>query len=119
MILIVEDQGLAKRLQLLSTKTGLRAGWRRSGQVVKAQAQHNARYKTGRLRQSVRYRSRENNALISAGNGMKDAPYAPVQHWGNYNNIQGDLFLQKAKIQKTYEVVGILDNELARLIRTL
>jgi HK97 gp10 family phage protein len=95
----------------------LKGAFKRIGALIQHDAQTLAPEKTGRLAASIRPSNTKNKSVIRAG-GAK-VPYAGVQHYGGYHNIEAKPFLTDAVSRNQSKAVDLMDEELNRLIRSL
>lgn len=95
----------------------LKAAFKKIGTVVANDAKNLTPVLTGRLAASIRPSNTKNKAVIRAGGAR--IPYAGVQEYGHYNNIEPHNFMRGAVAANQKSAVKALDDELNRLIRKL
>jgi len=107
----------ARKLERLGTSVqDLKAAFKRVGEVVRSEALILVPKRSGALASTIRLSNTKNKSVIRAGARL---PYAGVIHYGGYNNITPNPFLETAVGNKQSEVVSTLDDELGKLIRQL
>lgn len=95
----------------------LKAAFQKIGNLVVSDAKALAPHKTGRLQSTIKASKTKNKSIIRAGSAR--VPYAGVQHYGMYNNIEPHPYLTGAIAKNKDSAVRILDSELNKLIRSL
>lgn len=95
----------------------LKAGFRRIGNIVVAEAKVLVPVRTGRLLNTIKASNTKNKSVVRAGSAR--APYAGVIHYGGYHNIEPHPYLTTATDHKRSQVIQALDEELNTLMNRL
>lgn len=113
---VINDERVMRRLRRAAFKVAdLMPAWQRIQRAIEAHAITLTPVLTGRLVKSIRTGNQKRAAVVRAGN--KGLVYAPIQHYGGYNNIQGKYFLTIALYAKEDYANEQVENELDRIIR--
>lgn len=79
-VFVTGDQELIAKLQWFQELSDLEKAYDDSGRTVAGIAERLVPVDTGRLKDSIRYRSLTQKAVVQAG--RKSFPYAPIVHYG-------------------------------------
>lgn len=90
---VIGDKNVQRALSELNLKVkDLHRAWQRIGAKVRQDAIPMTPVLSGRLVNSIRAGGGKTRAVVRAGKPSME-PYAPIQHYGGYNNIEGKHFL--------------------------
>lgn len=95
----------------------LKAAFRKIGNNVVSDAKTLVPTKTGKLAGTIKASNTKNKSVVRAGSAR--VPYAGVQHYGGYNNIEAHPYLTDAVTQNESASVQIMEHELKVLINQL
>lgn len=106
-------------LQAAKVRVGdLAKAWERIGAAIKRDAITLTPVLTGRLARTIRQSKGKTRATVRAGNNRMP-PYAPIIHYGGYNNIEPHPFLTTALHMNEGKAVREVEAEIADIIERL
>lgn len=92
----------------------LKASFKKIGQRVVTDAQSLAPRRSGALAATIKASNTKNKSIVRAGSAR--VPYAGVQHYGGYNNIEPHPYLADAVDKNRAASIQTMDDELKALI---
>lgn len=115
---VIKVTGLRETIKKLETLgasvADLKTVMNKVGNVVAGEAESLAPKKSGALAGSIRANKAKGKAVVKAGSAR--VPYAGVQNYGGYHNIQGSHFMEKALSNKQGEAIREFQSGIDRLI---
>lgn len=115
-VLVLNDKRTVNALRKAALKVSdLKDAWQRIGHAIKRDALTITPVLTGRLAESLRVGKAKRQAVVRAGNAR--LVYAPIQHYGGYNNIEAKPFLTTALYANEDTANQEIERELDRIIR--
>lgn len=117
----VRAEGLREAVRSLE-KAGvelddLKSAFKRIGQEVVDDAKANIPSRSGDLASSIRPSNTKNKAIVRAGSAR--VPYAGVQEYGGYNNIEPMSYLRDSVEDNQQDSITELEREIQSMIRRL
>ncbi|MFC9846652.1 hypothetical protein ACFWFF_37575 [Streptomyces sp. NPDC060223] len=92
----------------------LQNAFQRIGGTISREARGITPVKTGRLANSIKQSKAKSKATVKAGGAR--VPYAGVQNYGGYHNIEAKFFLTRALNNNEQRSVTEIERELSTLI---
>ena len=116
-VLVLGDEELVAKLRAFRSMTDTEIAYTDAGKTIATLAKRLAPRKTGRLRKSIRYKTKNMKAIVQAGRGI--GPYAPIIHYGEYKHYKAQPFLTTALAIKNGEVQVIFDSTIRKTLAQL
>lgn len=113
---VTGDEKVIAGLRSLRLKSkDLSGAWQRIGAAIRKDAIPMTPVLSGRLVRSIRAGKSKSQATVRVGG--RGLVYAPIQHYGGYNNIQGKPFLTSALAANENKARQEVSREIDRIIR--
>lgn len=114
-VLVINDKSVVNSLRKAALKVSdLSAAWKRIGTSIAADATPLTPVISGDIQRSIRVGKAKGQAVVRAG--WANMVYAPIQHYGGYNNIQGKMFLTTALYSNEDYANREIEDEIDRII---
>lgn len=116
-VFVTGDQELIAKLEVFKRQSDLEKAYDDGGRTVASIANQLVPVETGRLKNSIRYRSLQQKAVVQAG--TRGFPYGPVVHYGQMPGWTAQPFLTTALSIGYGRVTLRFDNEMDQTIRQI